>query len=164
MLFPKLEEVTGVWKKVVEGVINNRLGPTAKVAPDEGKPDDRLICVYTKVCRSSQLITVPAYADRMVGLQGRRGCAACSPRTGNNGSSDFWSIHILQVRCIHLPRSLQADSLGVWITGEPLHQLQDDGCGEDLQGELVQGKETVASEQLLLVLLRTIGEHPYHGG
>jgi hypothetical protein len=49
MLFPKLEEVTQIWKRVVEGVIENRLGPTAKVAPDEGKPDDRLICIYTKV-------------------------------------------------------------------------------------------------------------------
>lgn len=58
MLFPKLEEVTGVWKKVVEGVINNRLGPTAKVAPDEGKPVDRLICVYTKVYHHPQLIAV----------------------------------------------------------------------------------------------------------
>ncbi|KAH3920329.1 hypothetical protein HBI56_068580 [Parastagonospora nodorum] len=48
MLFPKLEEVNQVWKKVVEGVINNRLGPTAKVAPDEGKPGDRLICIYTR--------------------------------------------------------------------------------------------------------------------
>ena len=33
---------------VVEAVINNKLGPTAKVAPDEGKPKDRLICIYTK--------------------------------------------------------------------------------------------------------------------
>jgi hypothetical protein len=49
MLFPKLEEVTSVWKRVVEGVINDRLGPSAKVAPDEGKPGDRLICIYTKV-------------------------------------------------------------------------------------------------------------------
>jgi hypothetical protein len=48
MLFPKLEEVTQVWKKVVAGVIDGRLGPTAKVAPDEGKPGDRLICIYTK--------------------------------------------------------------------------------------------------------------------
>jgi hypothetical protein len=39
MLFPKLEDVTSVWKRVVEGTIDNRLGPTAKVAPDEGKPD-----------------------------------------------------------------------------------------------------------------------------
>jgi hypothetical protein len=53
MLFPKLEEVNQVWKKVVEGVINNRLGPTAKVAPDEGKPGDRLICIYTKVTKLS---------------------------------------------------------------------------------------------------------------
>jgi hypothetical protein len=49
MLFPKLEDVTSVWKRVVEGTIDNRLGPTAKVAPDEGKPDDRLLCIYTRV-------------------------------------------------------------------------------------------------------------------
>ncbi|KAF2821754.1 DUF1917-domain-containing protein [Ophiobolus disseminans] len=48
MLFPKLEEVTQVWKKVVAGIIDGRLGPTAKVALDEGKPGDRLICIYTK--------------------------------------------------------------------------------------------------------------------
>jgi hypothetical protein len=30
-------------------VVNNRLGSTAKVAPDEGKPGERLICIYTKV-------------------------------------------------------------------------------------------------------------------
>jgi hypothetical protein len=49
MLFPKLEELTHVWTRVVEGVVNNRLGSTAKVAPDEGKPGERLICIYTKV-------------------------------------------------------------------------------------------------------------------
>lgn len=47
MLFPKLEDLTWVWKLVVEGVINNRLGISAKVAPDNGNPGDRLICVYT---------------------------------------------------------------------------------------------------------------------
>jgi RNAse (barnase) inhibitor barstar len=49
MLFPKLEQLTRVWRAVVESVTSNRLGPTAKVATDEGKPDDRLICIYTKV-------------------------------------------------------------------------------------------------------------------
>ena len=48
MLFPRLEDLTRVWKLVVEGVITGRLGPTAKVAPDDGK-EERLICVYTKV-------------------------------------------------------------------------------------------------------------------
>ncbi|KAF2625710.1 DUF1917-domain-containing protein [Macroventuria anomochaeta] len=47
MLFPKVEEVTWTWRTVVEAVIADRLGPTAKVAPDDGK-DERLICVYTK--------------------------------------------------------------------------------------------------------------------
>lgn len=64
MLFPKVEEVTKSWKTVVEAVINDRLGPSAKVAPDDGK-DERLseisvsspmasqltcslVCVYTK--------------------------------------------------------------------------------------------------------------------
>jgi len=48
MLFVDPKDISRVWRLVVEAVINNRLGPTAKVAPDEGKPGDRLICVYTK--------------------------------------------------------------------------------------------------------------------
>jgi hypothetical protein len=69
MLFPKLEEVTRVWKKVVEGVINDRLGPTAKVAPDEGKPGDRLICIYTKVS-CLRVNCTSRYPDMTTGLQG----------------------------------------------------------------------------------------------
>jgi hypothetical protein len=41
MLFPKVEEVTQTWKTIVEAVISDRLGPTVKVAPDDGK-DERL--------------------------------------------------------------------------------------------------------------------------
>ena len=41
MLFPKVEEVNRTWKTVVEAVISDRLGPSAKVAPDDGK-DERL--------------------------------------------------------------------------------------------------------------------------
>jgi hypothetical protein len=41
MLFPKEPEVNRTWKTVVEAVITDRLGPTAKVAPDDGK-DERL--------------------------------------------------------------------------------------------------------------------------
>ncbi|KAL1593899.1 hypothetical protein SLS60_010632 [Paraconiothyrium brasiliense] len=48
MLFPSLEDVTRIWRLVVDGVISNRLGPTAKVAPDQGKSGERLICIYTK--------------------------------------------------------------------------------------------------------------------
>ena len=48
MLFVWPEDINRVWRLVVDGVINNRLGPTAKVAPDDGKPGDRLICIYTK--------------------------------------------------------------------------------------------------------------------
>ncbi|KAF2445813.1 DUF1917-domain-containing protein [Karstenula rhodostoma CBS 690.94] len=48
MLFPSVEDLTRIWRLVVDGVINNRLGPSAKVAPDEGKPGERLICIYTK--------------------------------------------------------------------------------------------------------------------
>ncbi|KAF1354115.1 hypothetical protein EJ07DRAFT_182750 [Lizonia empirigonia] len=47
MLFPKAEEVTQTWKTVVEAVIHNRLGPIAKLAPDDDK-DERLIFIYTK--------------------------------------------------------------------------------------------------------------------
>lgn len=48
MLFPSVEDLTGIWRLVVDGVINNRLGPSAKVAPDEGESGGRLICIYTK--------------------------------------------------------------------------------------------------------------------
>jgi len=48
MLFPELPDVSRIWRLVVDGVINNRLGPTAKVAPDDGTNNARLICVYTK--------------------------------------------------------------------------------------------------------------------
>lgn len=41
MLFPKSEQVTRTWRTVVEAVITDRLGPTAKVAPDDDK-DERL--------------------------------------------------------------------------------------------------------------------------
>ena len=48
MLFLSPEDLNRVWRIVVEGVINNRLGPAAKVAPDEGMSGERLICIYTK--------------------------------------------------------------------------------------------------------------------
>lgn len=48
MLFPAAEDLTRVWREVVEGTINNRLGSAAKVATDQGRKDRRLICVYTK--------------------------------------------------------------------------------------------------------------------
>jgi len=47
MLFPKSADVTRIWKQVVQGIIDNRLGPTAKVASHDGN-DEQLICVYTK--------------------------------------------------------------------------------------------------------------------
>ncbi|KAF1925817.1 DUF1917-domain-containing protein [Didymella exigua CBS 183.55] len=47
MLFPKEQSVNRSWKTVVEATITDRLGPMAKVAPDDGK-DERLICIYTK--------------------------------------------------------------------------------------------------------------------
>jgi hypothetical protein len=54
MLFPQLADVSRMWRFVVDGVTNNRLGPTAKVAPDSGKAGDRLICVYTKDFRDKE--------------------------------------------------------------------------------------------------------------
>lgn len=47
MLFPKVEEVTRTWRSVVDAVITDRLGPTVKVAPDDGK-DERLSKAYTR--------------------------------------------------------------------------------------------------------------------
>ena len=54
MLFVKLEDLRGAWEKVVDGTINNRLGPVAKVATDAGTQADRLICIYTKDFRDTQ--------------------------------------------------------------------------------------------------------------
>ncbi|CAO2652229.1 Nn.00g005120.m01.CDS01 [Neocucurbitaria sp. VM-36] len=47
MLFPKSVDVTCIWKIVVKGVIDDRLGSAAKVATDDGS-EERLICVYTR--------------------------------------------------------------------------------------------------------------------
>ncbi|KAF2273902.1 DUF1917-domain-containing protein [Westerdykella ornata] len=54
MLFPALDDVPRVWKLIVEGTINNRLGFAAKVATDEIDGDSRLICVYTKDFRDNE--------------------------------------------------------------------------------------------------------------
>lgn len=53
MLFPALGDLNRVWKAVVEATIDNRLGPLSKVATDDGKPTERLICVYTKDFRDT---------------------------------------------------------------------------------------------------------------
>jgi hypothetical protein len=41
MLFPKSADVTRIWKQVVSGVVDNRLGCTSKVVTDDGS-DERL--------------------------------------------------------------------------------------------------------------------------
>ncbi|KAF1810915.1 DUF1917-domain-containing protein [Eremomyces bilateralis CBS 781.70] len=50
MLFPPLEDLPRIWRKVCEGVIAGQLGPQAKVATAdfEGDPKIRVICIYTK--------------------------------------------------------------------------------------------------------------------
>ncbi|KAF2108703.1 hypothetical protein BDV96DRAFT_670716 [Lophiotrema nucula] len=53
MLFPKLEDLTRTWRAVVDGTSSGRLGCDSKVATDDGKPVDRLICVYTKDFRDA---------------------------------------------------------------------------------------------------------------
>lgn len=54
MLFLKLENVTRVWKKIVDAVINNRLGSMVKIAPESGKSDERLVCIYTRDFRDEE--------------------------------------------------------------------------------------------------------------
>ncbi|KAF2134827.1 DUF1917-domain-containing protein [Dothidotthia symphoricarpi CBS 119687] len=54
MLFLKLEDITRVWKKIVDAVINNRLGPIVKIAPEDGNPDERLVCIYTRDFRQEE--------------------------------------------------------------------------------------------------------------
>lgn len=53
MLFPSLQDVDRVWRIVAQAVIDNRLGPSAKVATDNGTGAARLICVYTKDFRDT---------------------------------------------------------------------------------------------------------------
>lgn len=50
MLFPPVEDVDVVWRTVVEGTVEGRFGPMAKVATqgDDRDARERLICVYTK--------------------------------------------------------------------------------------------------------------------
>ena len=50
MLFPKADELSRTWRLVAEGVVDGRLGDTAKVATDTSGAgsERRLICVYTK--------------------------------------------------------------------------------------------------------------------
>ncbi|KAF1963437.1 DUF1917-domain-containing protein [Byssothecium circinans] len=54
MLFPGLDDVSRIWRLIVDAVINNRLGSSAKVAPDNGEDGERLICVYTKDFRDKE--------------------------------------------------------------------------------------------------------------
>ena len=49
MLFPKSEDVTRIWKLVVKGVIDDRLGNSAKVATDDGSEERLSTCnTYAK--------------------------------------------------------------------------------------------------------------------
>ncbi|PVH94383.1 DUF1917-domain-containing protein [Periconia macrospinosa] len=54
MLFPEVDAVTRVWRVIVDAVINGKLGPTAKVAPDDGTNKARLICIYTNDFRDKE--------------------------------------------------------------------------------------------------------------
>jgi hypothetical protein len=75
MLFPAAEDLTLVWRMVVEGTISNRLGSAAKVATDQGRKDGRLICVYTKdfrdmedVCRVLKELAAQGLVDSGSGI------------------------------------------------------------------------------------------------
>ncbi|KAF1937858.1 DUF1917-domain-containing protein [Clathrospora elynae] len=67
MLFPNSTDVTRVWRQVVTGVIDNRLGTTCKVATDDGK-DERLICVYTKDFQDADDVLRVLYELNTMGL------------------------------------------------------------------------------------------------
>lgn len=50
MLFPQIEDLDRTWRTVCEGVVNRKLGDSAKVATagsERGQEGVRLICVYT---------------------------------------------------------------------------------------------------------------------
>ncbi|KAG0647124.1 hypothetical protein D0Z07_6932 [Hyphodiscus hymeniophilus] len=48
MMFCPPQEVNAVWSVVARATAQNDLGIVAKVAPDNGRGDVRLICIYTK--------------------------------------------------------------------------------------------------------------------
>jgi hypothetical protein len=64
MLFPKSADVTRIWKQVVAGVIDDRLGCTSKVATDDGS-DERLSAyatdLYVRMCTDSTFAIVCVY-------------------------------------------------------------------------------------------------------
>ncbi|KAF1838398.1 DUF1917-domain-containing protein [Decorospora gaudefroyi] len=67
MLFPNLMDVTRIWKQVVAGVIDNRLGCGSKVATDNGE-DARLICVYTQNFQDANDVARVLYELETMGL------------------------------------------------------------------------------------------------
>lgn len=67
MLLPKSTKVNRVWAQVVQGIIDNRLGCTAKVATDNGN-DERLICIYTKDFRDVDDVSRVLAALQAMGL------------------------------------------------------------------------------------------------
>jgi len=56
MLFPNTADVNRVWKRIVQGVVDNRLGCAAKVATDKGNKE-RLLCIYTPDFRNVEDIS-----------------------------------------------------------------------------------------------------------
>jgi len=50
MLFPQADDVPRAWKLICEAVVEDRLGPSAKVGTEglKGRSNQRLICVYTR--------------------------------------------------------------------------------------------------------------------
>jgi len=50
MLFPQADDVPRAWKLICEAVVEDRLGPSAKIGTEglKGRRNQRLICVYTR--------------------------------------------------------------------------------------------------------------------
>lgn len=68
MLFPKEQEVTRTWKTVVEAVITDRLGPSAKVAPDDGKDErlsepEQVLAVFLRSADLYQSVSTPKTSE-----------------------------------------------------------------------------------------------------
>ena len=143
MLFPKSGDVTRVWKLIVEGIINDRLGPIAKVAPDDGK-DERLICIYTKVKTLSFHST--GYLNRLQDFRDEEDVLRVLQELDSIGLLKSGRSIYYKSDVYTLPQYLQRDRDEVRLAGQSVRQLEDDSCWQTFQSASNAAKEAVNAQ------------------
>jgi len=112
MLFPNTADVNRVWKRIVQGVVDNRLGCAAKVATDKGNKE-RLLCIYTPP-----------------GLSQRRGHLSRTRRARSHGSLERGTDHLLQARRVHVSGYQKCQCRPVWLASQPVQFPVFDAGGQ----------------------------------